>query len=47
MIIYIYIMSQHTDDYINKKRNVEINVYYEKKYNSYLDVLKYFTLYVL
>lgn len=40
-------MTQLTDDYINKKRNVEINVYYEKKYNSYLDVLKYFTLYVV
>lgn len=41
-------MSQLTDDDINnKKRNVEINVYYEKKYNSYLDVLKYFTLYVV
>lgn len=41
-------MSQLTDDDINnKKRNVEINVYYEKKYNSYLDVLKYFILYIV
>tara|TARA_B110000483_G_C18207044_1_gene548398 strand:+ start:8289 stop:9017 length:729 start_codon:yes stop_codon:yes gene_type:complete len=40
-------MSELTDDINNKKRNVEINVYYEKKYNSYLDVLKYFTLYIV
>jgi hypothetical protein len=35
------------DDYNKQRRTVEINVYYEKKYASYLDVLKYFTFYCI
>jgi hypothetical protein len=35
------------DEYNNQRRTVEMNVYYEKKYASYLDVLKYFTLYCI
>lgn len=34
-----------TDEYASKKRAVELHVYQEKKYASYLDILKYFTIY--
>ena len=36
-----------TDEYNKQRRTVEMNVYYEKKYASYLDVLKYFTIYCI
>ena len=32
-------------EYINQRRSTQFNVYQEKKYGSYLDVLKYFTIY--
>ena len=32
-------------EYINQRRVTQFNVYQEKKYASYLDVLKYFTIY--
>lgn len=32
-------------EYINKKKSTQINVYQEKKYAAYLDILKYFTIY--
>ena len=32
-------------EYINQRRVTQFNVYQEKKYGSYLDVLQYFTIY--
>jgi len=32
-------------EYINQRKLVQVNIYQEKKYASYLDVLKYFTIY--
>jgi hypothetical protein len=32
-------------EYINQRRATQFNVYQEKKYGSYLDVLQYFTIY--
>ena len=33
------------DEYNNKKKMVQLNTYNEKQYASYLDILKYFTIY--
>jgi len=32
-------------EYINQKRSAQFNVYQEKRYAAYLDILKYFTIY--
>ena len=36
-----------SDEYNRQRRTVEMNVYYEKKYASYLDILMYFTFYCI
>ena len=32
-------------EYINQRRAAQFNVYQEKRYAAYLDILKYFTIY--
>ena len=32
-------------EYINQRRAAQFNIYQEKRYAAYLDILKYFTIY--